>query len=226
MVNAATTLLPTVKCSTLLYSLLFSTYLPLLFFSTHMFPIPIFICVHFFMLPSPLLLSAIFQSHFLHSCFYELQNFEKTHNFLQQMKTSFNSYFLSLNFLPLAFIFWPPCRLLINASSLELWWPITTTFYVPYTTMWKHVTSSLWMNTSNFIFWLFYIHNPPKLIVLTPHHSPCTPFVDCVNTFVNYANTFVDCAHTFDDYANTSANLINALDTPTSNFYIPNSFFL
>jgi hypothetical protein len=41
----------------------------------------------------------------LHSCFYELQNFEKTHNFLQQMKTSFNSYFLSLNFLPLAFIF-------------------------------------------------------------------------------------------------------------------------
>jgi len=45
MVNAATTLLPTVKCSTLLYSLLFSTFLLLLFFPTHMFLIPIFICV-------------------------------------------------------------------------------------------------------------------------------------------------------------------------------------
>jgi hypothetical protein len=63
------------------------------------------------------------------------------------------------------------------------------------------------------------MHNPPKLVVLTPHHSPCTPFAD-------YVNTFVDCAHTFDDCANTFANLIDALDTPTSNFYIPNSSFL
>jgi hypothetical protein len=98
--------------------------------------------------------------------------------------------------------------------------------------MWKHITSSLWMNTSYLICWLFCIHNHLKVAVLTPHCFPCTPFIDCVNTstncvnistnyiktFINYTNTFtnyadksVDCAHTSNDYANTSADLA---DTP------------
>jgi hypothetical protein len=67
------------------------------------------------------------------------------------------------------------------------------------------------MNTSNLIFRLFCIHNLPKLVVLTPRHYPCMPFVDCVNTFAYYA-------HTFDDYTNTFLDLANALDTPTLDF--------
>jgi len=52
-------------------------------------------------------LFAIFQSHFSHSCFGELQNLKKTYNFLQQSKTSFDGYFVffSLSFPPVAFIF-------------------------------------------------------------------------------------------------------------------------
>ncbi len=50
-------------------------------------------------------------------------------------------------------------RLLINTLSLKLWWPITIIFCVPCTTMLKHVTSSLWMNTSNLIFWQLCIYS-------------------------------------------------------------------
>jgi hypothetical protein len=137
--------------------------------------------------------------------------------------------FSSLSFLLVAFIFWPTCHLLINTSSLKLWQPITTTCYVPCTSTWKHVTSSLWMSASNFICWLFYIHNPPKLVVLTPHRSPCMPFVDYVNTFVDYVSTYVpytdtcidcvdkstNCAHTPDDCANTYVDSIDAPNIPT-----------
>ncbi len=56
------------------------------------------------------------------------------------------------------------CLLSFNTSSLELWWPITITFCVPCTSTWKHNTSSLWMNTSNLIFWLFCIHNLSKYL--------------------------------------------------------------
>ncbi len=51
-------------------------------------------------------------------------------------------------------------------------------FLCPCTTTWKHVTSSLWMNATNLIFLLLCIHNFPRLIILTPHHSPYTFSVD------------------------------------------------
>jgi hypothetical protein len=128
-----------------------------------------------------------------------------------------------LGFLPIPFIFWLARHLLINASSLKLWQPIITTFYVPCPTMWKHVASSLWMNASDLIFWLFFIHNPLKLTILTPHHSPCTPSANCANTFIECINTSVDYAdksinlfaHTSYDYANKSANLANTPNTLT-----------
>jgi hypothetical protein len=59
-------------------------------------------------------------------------------------------------------------------------------FCVPCTTMWKHNTSSLWMNASDFIFWLLCIHNPSKFVILAPHCFPYMSFVDHVNKFVNY----------------------------------------
>jgi hypothetical protein len=64
------------------------------------------------------------------------------------------------------FVFWATRHLLFNSLSLKLWRPITTTFYVPCISMWKHVTSSLWMNASVFIFWLFYIHSPFRSTLL------------------------------------------------------------
>ncbi len=78
-----------------------STLLLLLFFSTLLLPHHASIYVHFSMFPFPLLLSAIFQLCFLYSCFCELQNFEKTHNFWQQTKTTFNGY--SIYFHPWVF---------------------------------------------------------------------------------------------------------------------------
>jgi hypothetical protein len=110
--------------------------------------------------------------------------------------------FSSLSFLPIPFIFWPACHLLINTSSSKLWWPITTTFCVPCTTTWKHVTSSLWMNASYFIFQLFCIHNPLKLIILTPCCFPYRPFA-------NYANTSADCVNTSTNCINTSINYVS-----------------
>jgi hypothetical protein len=88
------------------------------------------------------------------------------------------------------------------------------------------------MNTSNLIFQLVYIHGPPKLIVLTPRHSPYTPFVDyaitftnCVNTSIdctdtstNYANKSANCAHASNDYVNTYVDSTNTLNIPTIDF--------
>lgn len=62
---------------------------------------------------------------------------------------------------------------------------------------------------SNLICWLFYIFNPPKLVVLIPHHSPYTPSINCVNTFVDHANTSNDYINTSIDYVNTSINSVN-----------------
>jgi hypothetical protein len=88
------------------------------------------------------------------------------------------------------------------------------------------------MNALDLIFQLFYIRNPPKLVILTPCHSPYMPSTDYANTSVDSTNTSVDCAnksvdyaHTFDDYANTD-DLANAPDTPASDFCIPYSSLL
>ncbi len=92
------------------------------------------------------------------------------------------------------------------------------------------------MNTSYLIFQLICIHNPPKLIVLTPLRSPYFPFanyantfVDCVNTSTNFINTSIDYAnestnhgHTFDDCANIFIDSTNTHDTPTLDLCIPN----
>jgi hypothetical protein len=62
---------------------------------------------------------------------------------------------------------------------------------------------------------------------------PTRLFINYANTSINYVNTFIDhidtsnnhaskfanYAHTSDDYANTSIQLINSIDTPTTNFY-------
>jgi hypothetical protein len=106
--------------------------------------------------------------------------------------------------------------------------------------MWKHLTSSLWMNATDFIFRLLHIHNLPTLVVLIPPHLPCTPFVDYahfsanyVNSFIDYENTSVDCANnfddcdnTFDDWANTLVDLACTLNIPSLDFYIPNPSLL
>ncbi len=120
--------------------------------------------------------------------------------------------FLFLSFPPILFIFLHARHLLINVSSLKLIYPITTTFCVHCTTMWKHFMSSLWMNTSNFIFWLFYIPNLSTLIIWTPFRSPCMAFVDYINSFVDCGNTFANCTKTFVDYANKFGNYANTFD--------------
>ncbi len=61
-------------------------------------------------------------------------------------------FFPSLNIPPVTFIFLHACHLLINAWSSKLIWPINTSLCVLCTTMWKHFTSSLWMNVAYFIF--------------------------------------------------------------------------
>jgi hypothetical protein len=61
-------------------------------------------------------------------------------------------FFLYLSFSLVTFIFLLGHHLLINVWSLKLIPPITTIFCVLCTTMWKHATSSLWMNVLDFIF--------------------------------------------------------------------------
>ncbi len=141
-----------------------------------------------------------------HSCLCELQTFKNAHKFSVANENNFRQLFhlfSSLSFPPVPFIFWPTHYLFINTLSSKLWWPITTIFCVPFITTWKHLTSSLWMNASDLILWMFYIHNPPKLSILIPCYSPCMPFtncantsIDCVYTSANYANIFTNCAHT------------------------------
>ncbi len=103
------------------------------------------------------------------------------------------TFFLSLNFSPITFIFLLVYHLLINAWSSKSIWPIITSLCVPCTTTWKHFASLLWMNVINFIFQLLHIHNLLTLVVLTPPCSPCTPFVDCAHLSANYDNAYADC---------------------------------
>jgi hypothetical protein len=81
-------------------------------------------------------------------------------------------FFSSLNVLLVAFIFSSICHLLINAWPSKLIWPIITSLCVPYIPTWKHLTSSLWMNVTNFIFRLLHIHN---LLTLFVHYLLILP---------------------------------------------------
>ncbi len=97
--------------------------------------------------------------------------------------------FSSIGFSSILFVFWVAHCLLINSLSLKLQWLVIITFCVPCTTTWKHVISSLWMNTSNIIFWLFCICSLHRYVLMTFHCSPCISFVECVDTFVASADT-------------------------------------
>jgi hypothetical protein len=93
MMNVATTLQPTTKYSTHLLFVFFSTPLLVLFFSTIPLPPHVFICIHSYVLPFPLLFFIVFQWLYLHSCCCELQNFENMYNFQQQTQFTFDGYF-------------------------------------------------------------------------------------------------------------------------------------
>ncbi len=125
-------------------------------------------------------------------------------------------FFLSLNTPPATFIFSSVHYFLINTWSSKLIWPISISLCVPCTTTWKHLVSSLWMNVADLMFQLLHIHNLLTLFVLTPLHSPYTPFIDYAHLSTNYENTFgdctyfsINCAHNFDDYANTPNDRMN-----------------
>ncbi len=85
----------------------------------------------------PLLFVTISQSHFLHSCFCDLQNFKNAHNFRQETKTIFYGYtiFFILELFAHYIHFSPAYHLLINIWSSKLIQPITTIFHVPCTTI-------------------------------------------------------------------------------------------
>jgi hypothetical protein len=138
-----------------------------LFFSTILLPPPPFIVFHSSALLFPLLFSVVSQSHSLHSCCYEFQNLKMftTSNNKHKLLSIVTPFFSSLNTSPITFIFLPSYHLLINVWSLKLIRPITISLCVPYITTWKHLASSLWMNVTNFIFWLLHIHIFPTLTV-------------------------------------------------------------
>jgi hypothetical protein len=68
------------------------------------------------------------------------------------------------------------------------------------------------MNVTDFIFQLFHIVNFPLLVVPTPPHSPCTPSVDYVHSFINYVNLSADCDHTFANYIDFFVDYVNKYD--------------
>jgi hypothetical protein len=85
------------------------------------------------------------------------------------------------------------------------------------------------MNVANFIFQLLHIHNLPTLYVLTPFCLPCTPFVDyahlttkCENTYGDCIDFFVNCANTHDDQTNTIIVLADTPNISSLDIYIPN----
>ncbi len=110
--------------------------------------------------------------------------------------------FSSFSFLFIAVIFLLAYHFLINGWSLKLIQPITTTFCVPYTTMWKHLSSSLWMDASNFILWLFRILNFLTLVLLIPPCSPYTSFTNCANLFAGCGKSSINCGNTYVNYTN------------------------
>jgi hypothetical protein len=133
-----------------------------------------------------------------------------------------------LNIPPVTFIFSYTRHFLINTWFSKLIRPITTSLCVPYIATWKHFTSSLWVNVTNFIFRLLHIYNLLTLSILTPFHLPCTPFanyahlsIDCENTSVDYTNFFVDCAHNFKNCVNTPNDWVNIAVDLACTPYIP-----
>ncbi len=76
MMNVVTTSELTAKYSTFLFFLLFSIRYLLLFFSRILLPHVAFIYVHSFTFPFPLLFTISLQLHFIHSYYYEFQNFK------------------------------------------------------------------------------------------------------------------------------------------------------
>jgi hypothetical protein len=91
--------------------------------------------------------------------------------------------------------------------------PIITSLSISYIATWKHFMLSLWMDIKDIIFRLLHISNLPSLVVLTPPHSPCTPFVNCVHFFANYVNSSIN-------YDNTSTDCINFLLIMSTNLSI------
>ncbi len=177
----------------------------------------------------------------------KLQKTRTTSNNKHKLLLTITSFFLVLKHhaYDIHFFIYPPS--LINAWSSKLIRPITTTLCVPCTTTWKHLSSSLWMNVANFIFWLLHIHNLSTLFALIPFHSPCTPFANYAHLCVDYENTYgdytdfsanyvdfsVDYAQNFDDYVNTPDDRIkttidsaDTLNISSSYFYIPNTTLL
>jgi hypothetical protein len=78
------------------------------------------------------------------------------------------------------------------------------------------LTSSLWMNVVDFIFWLVHICNHPTFSLSTPLCSPYTLFVDRAHLFVDCENTFGDCINFFIDYAHNFDDCVNTFDDLTS----------
>jgi hypothetical protein len=116
-------------------------------------------------------------------------------------------------------------------------------FMCLYTATWKPLTSSLWMNIIDFIFWLLHIRNCLTLSVLStliPLHSPCTTSIgyahlspncentygDCIDFSDDYAHNSDDCVNTLNDQMNTTTNLVDTLDISSIDFCIPNSTLL
>jgi hypothetical protein len=124
-----------------------------------------------------------------------------TSNNKHKMFSTITPFFPSLNIPPVTFIFSYGHHLLVNAWSLKLIWPITTSLCVPCMAMWKHLTSSLWMNVVDFIFWILHIRNLPTLFVLIPLCLPCTPSTENAHLSTDYENTYGDCTNFSVDYA-------------------------
>jgi hypothetical protein len=97
-------------------SLLFSTHLLLLFLSIPLPPLA-FVCAHSSTLPFPLLFAIVFQLHSLHSYCCEFPKLRKHTQLLATNTNCFQQpcfFFLSLNILPVTFIFSCAHYILIN----------------------------------------------------------------------------------------------------------------
>jgi hypothetical protein len=88
--------------------------------------------------------------------------------------------------------------------------------------MWKHFTSSLWMNTTNFIFRLLHIHNLLTLVVLTPPRLPYTPSADYVSSSANYTNFSTNYANKSNDCVNIYVDSADTHDRSSLDLCIPN----
>ncbi len=106
MMNVTMTLQQTTKYSTF-HVLLFVTPLFLIFSSTILLPPLVFIYVHSFMFPFPLLFSIVSQSHSLHLCFLNSRTSKvfMTSNNKRKQLSMITPFFSSLTFSPVAFSF-------------------------------------------------------------------------------------------------------------------------